>query len=78
MIFTRLLLFCVELWFRKLCVIFVEVKAPTFWICQFTRNDKFERVETWEFRFNRLDFGQFPASFRLEKHINTLNLDTFD
>ena len=53
-------------------------KLPRFESDNLPENSSLGESKPWELRLKLLDFGQFPASFRLEKHISTVNLDTFD
>jgi hypothetical protein len=53
-------------------------KLPRFESDNLQEINSLSESKPWELRLKPLDFGQFAASFRLEKHINTINLDTFD
>jgi hypothetical protein len=64
--------------FENFMFCWLSSKLPRFGSDNLPEISSLSESKPWELRFNRLDFGQFPASFRLEKHINTLNLDTFD
>jgi len=53
-------------------------KLPRFKSANLPEINSLSESKPWELRLKLQDFGRFPASFRLEKPISTVNLDTFD
>ena len=64
--------------FENFVCFWLSSKLPRFESDNLPEISSLGELKPWELRLKLLDFERFPASFRLEKHISTVNLDTFD